>query len=153
VLTGSENATLNHTQTRDLVTRILMKRNIQNYDYSLLGCDAVQFNRRVPTYLCCTTSQKTTISTQQKPDFTFLCLMFSATLRTFVRSQPNPHKNNVSEILHFPKFYAIFCGPFKTLNQGFIAYHSKNTKCQTKFKIQPHGTQTGSYIPYSANLP
>jgi len=27
---GNENATLNHTQTRDLVTRIPMKRNIQN---------------------------------------------------------------------------------------------------------------------------
>jgi len=29
-LIGGENATLNHTQTQDLVTRIMMKRNIQN---------------------------------------------------------------------------------------------------------------------------
>jgi len=88
-----------------------------------------------------------------KPRFYFPVPYAFCNFAHLVRSQPNPQKNKVSDILHFPKFYANFCGLHKALNQGFIAHHSKNIKCQTKFKIRPHGTKTGSYLPYSANLP
>lgn len=74
-----------------------------------------QHNRMIVHQLHIFITHKYQTTIQWNPNVTFPhFVVFAILLIFFVRYQPNVHKNNVSCISCFPRFYAILGGPRKT---------------------------------------
>jgi hypothetical protein len=61
----------------------------------------------------------------------FHILHFPQSYKLYVQSWQNTHKNNVSQILCFPTFYAILCSPRQNIKSGFYFILTEKIACMS----------------------